>query len=93
MAFRAEFRDWYLLPMIGCIWSMPGEHMLRFPVGRAGPLLPQPRPAAGHATGRSGAQWPGGSREYVRRIVERIADKRLNTPVLAHRNATRAARP
>ena len=21
--FGREFRDWYLLPMIGCIWSMP----------------------------------------------------------------------
>src|SRR6185436_18685973 len=31
--FSREFRDWYLLPMIGCIWSNPGEDMLRFPMG------------------------------------------------------------
>ena len=79
--FSREFRDWYLLPMIGCIWSSPGEDMLRFPAGALarfchnhGLLQVMDRP-----------QWltvAGGSREYVRRIVERIADKRLNTPVL-----------
>ncbi len=80
--FSDEFRDWYLLPMIGCIWSSPGEQMLRFPVGALvrfchnhGLLQIANRP-----------QWftvKGGSREYVRRIVERIQDKRLETPVLS----------
>ena len=30
--FSNEFRDWYFLPMIGCIWSCPVDQMLRFPV-------------------------------------------------------------
>ncbi len=33
--FSAAFRDWYFLPMIGCIWSCPTEQMLRFPIGDA----------------------------------------------------------
>ncbi len=30
--FGEAFRDWYLLPMLGCIWSCPTDQMLRFPV-------------------------------------------------------------
>ena len=30
--FSDEFRDWYLLPMLGCIWSCPTSQMLQFPV-------------------------------------------------------------
>ncbi|NBU50437.1 MAG: FAD-dependent oxidoreductase, partial [Betaproteobacteria bacterium] len=30
--FSIEFRDWYFLPMIGCIWSCPTDQMLQFPV-------------------------------------------------------------
>ena len=30
--FSTEFRDWYLLPMLGCIWSCPTAQMLQFPV-------------------------------------------------------------
>ena len=32
--FGAAFRDWYFLPMIGCIWSCPTDQMLRFPSAR-----------------------------------------------------------
>ena len=32
--FGAAFRDFYLLPMLGCIWSCPTDQMLR-PVGMA----------------------------------------------------------
>ena len=31
--FGREFREWYLLPMLGCIWSCPSAQMLEFPVG------------------------------------------------------------
>ena len=31
--FGQAFRDWYFLPMLGCIWSCPTDQMLRFPVG------------------------------------------------------------
>jgi predicted NAD/FAD-binding protein len=27
--FGDAFRDWYLLPMLGCIWSCPTDQMLR----------------------------------------------------------------
>jgi predicted NAD/FAD-binding protein len=81
-AFGREFRDWYLLPMIACIWSCPNEQMLQFPIGTLirfchnhGLLQIADRP-----------QWMtvrGGSRQYVRRIVAQLADARLRTPVQA----------
>ncbi len=76
-----EFREWYFLPMIGCIWSCPSAQMLAFPIGTLirfchnhGLLQVADRP-----------QWLsvlGGSRRYVQRIVDGLADARLNTPVL-----------
>ena len=76
----AEFRDWYLLPMLGCIWSCPTDQMLQFPVATMvrfchnhGLLQVTNRP-----------QWwtvAGGARSYVQKIVAHIADKRLNCPV------------
>ena len=76
----AEFRDWYLLPMLGCIWSCPTDQMLQFPVATMvrfchnhGLLQVTNRP-----------QWwtvAGGARSYVQKIVTHIADKRLNCPV------------
>lgn len=78
--FSNEFRDWYLLPMIGCIWSGPTRDMLRFPIGRLA------RFCHNHGllqiSGRP--QWrtvAGGSRQYVRKIVGGLHDARLNTPV------------
>jgi len=80
--FGEPFRHWYLLPMIACIWSCPTDQMLRFPIATLirfchnhGLLQIEQRP-----------QWHtvrGGSRQYVRRIVERLPDVRLSTPVLA----------
>ncbi len=79
-AFSDEFRDWYLLPMIGCIWSCPTDQMLRFPVATLvrfchnhGLLQVADRP-----------QWwtvAGGARNYVEKIVAQVHDRRLNTPV------------
>ena len=79
--FSAAFRDWYLLPMLGCIWSCPTDQMLQFPVATLirfchnhGLLQVTNRP-----------QWwtvAGGARQYVEKIVAGIADKRLNSPVL-----------
>jgi predicted NAD/FAD-binding protein len=78
--FSAAFRDWYLLPMLGCIWSCPTDQMLRFPVATMirfchnhGLIQVTNRP-----------RWftvQGGARHYVDKIVAKIADKRLNTPV------------
>ena len=78
--FGAAFRDWYFLPMLGCIWSCPTDQMLQFPVATMirfchnhGLLQVADRP-----------QWwtvAGGARHYVDKIVAGIADKRLRTPV------------
>jgi uncharacterized protein len=78
--FGAAFRDWYLLPMIGSIWSCPTDQMLRFPVATLirfchnhGLLQIANRP-----------QWytvRGGARNYVRKMLEAVPDARLNTLV------------
>jgi uncharacterized protein len=78
--FSDEFRDWYFLPMMGCIWSCPTDQMLAFPVAT------MVRFCHNHGliqiTNRP--QWytvNGGARHYVEKIVQHIADRRLNTPV------------
>ena len=78
--FSSEFRDWYFLPMMGCIWSCPTDQMLQFPVATMirfcynhGLIQVTNRP-----------QWwtvKGGAKHYVEKIIANIADKRLNTPV------------
>ena len=78
--FSNEFRDWYFLPMMGCIWSCPTDQMLQFPVATMirfcynhGLIQVTNRP-----------QWwtvKGGAKHYVEKIIANIADKRLNTPV------------
>jgi predicted NAD/FAD-binding protein len=78
--FAAAFRDWYFLPMIGCIWSCPTDQMLRFPIATMirfchnhGLLQVADRPRWFTVT--------GGARNYVRKMLPRINDARLNTPV------------
>ncbi len=78
--FSNEFRDWYFLPMMGCIWSCPTDQMLQFPVATMirfcynhGLIQVTDRP-----------QWwtvKGGAKHYVEKIISGIADKRLSTPV------------
>ena len=78
--FSAEFRDWYFLPMIGCIWSCPTDQMLRFPIATMirfchnhGLIQVTNRP-----------RWytvRGSARHYVAKLVSRVPDARLNTPV------------
>ncbi len=80
--FGQSFRDDYFLPMVACIWSCPTEQMLRVPMATMirfchnhGLLQVANRP-----------QWftvTGGSREYVRKVLTRLKDARLNTPVQA----------
>ena len=85
--FSDAFRDWYFLPMLGCIWSCPPDQMLQFPVATMirfchnhGLIQVTNRP-----------RWftvEGGARHYVDKIVAGIVDKRLNTPVrLVERDA------
>ena len=78
--FGPAFREWYFLPMIGCIWSCPTDQMLRFPIGTMirfchnhGLIQVANRP-----------QWHtvrGGAKHYVAKLLAGIADARLNTPV------------
>jgi predicted NAD/FAD-binding protein len=78
--FSEAFRDWYLLPMLACIWSCPTDQMLQFPVATMirfchnhGLIQVTDRP-----------QWwtvAGGARQYVDKITAQISDKRLNAPV------------
>ena len=78
--FGDAFRDWYFLPMLGCIWSCPTDQMLKFPVATMirfchnhGLIQVANRP-----------QWwtvTGGARNYVEKILAGVPDKRLNTPV------------
>ena len=86
--FSAEFRDWYLLPMLGCIWSCPTDQMLQFPVATMVRFCHN----HGLAQVSQRPQWwtvAGGARHYVDKITAGITDKRLNTPV---RHITRDAR-
>jgi len=78
--FGHSFRELYLLPMLGCIWSCPTEQMLRFPLAT---LL---RFCDNHGllqvTGRP--QWytvAGGARQYVRKMLSTVPDARLLTRV------------
>ena len=79
--FSQRFRDWYFLPMMGCIWSCPTAQMLQFPVSTMirfchnhGLIQVNGRPA----------WWTvrGGAKHYVEKILTHIAHKHLNTPVL-----------
>ncbi len=84
--FGAEFRNWYFLPMIGCIWSCPTDQMLRFPIATMirfchnhGLIQVANRP-----------QWytvRGGARRYVQKMLAAIPDARLNSPVRSVRRA------
>ncbi|WP_353156139.1 FAD-dependent oxidoreductase [Herminiimonas fonticola] len=81
-SYSREFRDWYLLPMAGCIWSCPTEQMLAFPLSsfvrfchNHGLLQVNDRP-----------QWQtvkGGARHYVEKMLTQIPQKFLKTPVLS----------
>jgi uncharacterized protein len=74
------FVRWYLLPMLGCIWSCPTDQMLLFPVATMvrfchnhGLIQVTNRP-----------QWrtvAGGARNYVQRMLAQVPDARLRTPV------------
>ncbi|WP_457418816.1 NAD(P)/FAD-dependent oxidoreductase [Roseateles sp. P5_E7] len=85
--FGRGFRDWYLLPMVACIWSCPTAQMLQFPIRTLirfchnhGLLQVNDRP-----------QWwtvTGGARHYVNAMLPAIHEVRLGTHVQAiHRPA------
>lgn len=66
------FRDWYLVPMAGSIWSMPSERVLRFPA--ASMIRFFHNHGLIHITGKP--QWksvPGGARRYVERLAREVS--------------------
>ena len=85
--YSAHFRNWYLLPMAGCIWSCPTEQMLAFPLSsfvhfchNHGLLQVNDRP-----------QWQtvtGGAKKYVNKMLAAIPNKRCGAPVDAVRRET-----
>jgi uncharacterized protein len=80
--YGRAFRDWYLLPMSGAIWSCPTRQMLEYPAQtffrfchNHGLLQVADRP-----------RWNtvlGGGREYVRRLAAQIPDVRTDCRVLS----------
>lgn len=80
--YSTAFRDWYLLPMAGCIWSCPVAQMLDFPLAtfvrfchNHGLLQVSGRP-----------KWhtvKGGARQYVDKMLRAIPDPRLGNPARA----------
>jgi predicted NAD/FAD-binding protein len=82
--YGRAFRDWYLLPMAGAIWSCPANAMLDYPAqtffrfcANHGLLQVSKRP-----------QWRtvlGGARHYVARLAAAIPEVRVATPVAAVR--------
>jgi predicted NAD/FAD-binding protein len=68
------FRDWYLLPMVGAIWSCTTQEMLKFPIV----TLAQFCENHGLLDIINRPQWftvKGGSREYIHRVLEKLKDK------------------
>ena len=78
--FGSAFRHWYLLPMLGCIWSCPTDQMLQFPVATMvrfchnhGLIQVVNRP-----------QWftvTGGAKHSVEKLLQHIPRTHLQTPV------------
>lgn len=87
--FGLPFQNWYLLPMIGAIWSCPVSEMMQFPINTLihfcnnhGLLNAVNRP-----------QWltiDGGSREYVSRLVAALT---LKGAQVIHDEAVSVHRP
>lgn len=85
--YGTAFQQGYLLPMIAAIWSCPARQMLRFPLATLvhfchnhGLLQITDRP-----------QWytvSGGSRHYVRKLIDRISEVRTACPVLEVRRTS-----
>jgi predicted NAD/FAD-binding protein len=73
------FRQYFILPMGGSIWSCPIEEMLQFPAASFIRFFNN----HGLLTVRDHPQWYsvlGGSREYVQRILEELSDNLVVKP-------------
>lgn len=79
--FGKEFINWYLLPMLGCIWSCPPDQMLAFP------LATMVRFCNNHGLLQviNRPRWftvAGGAKQYVAAITKQLANAHLNCPIL-----------
>ena len=79
--YSEDFKNWYLLPMGGCIWSSPTNEILKFPVNS---LL---RFCLNHGLLQifNRPQWKtvlNGCKTYVDKALNGIDKKFLNEPVL-----------
>lgn len=77
------FRDFYLLPLSGAIWSTPVEAIMEFPAHAMVQFFENH--ALLHHTGQH--QWytvTGGSIEYVRRLEARLLTQGVNVRLNAH---------
>lgn len=78
--FSAELFDWYLWPMVGSIWSSPRGDVMNFEL----PMLLRFCHNHGLLQVTNRPQWMtvrGGSRNYVKKVVDGLSDARLSTPV------------
>ncbi len=85
--YSSLFCNGYFMPMVACIWSCPAEQMRQYPLrsllqfcDNHGLLQLTDRPAWHTVV--------GGSREYVRRMLAKIPQARLQSPVRAVRRAS-----
>jgi uncharacterized protein len=78
--YSRELFDWYLWPMVGSIWSSPRGDVMQFEL----PMLLRFCHNHGLLAIANRPQWMtvrGGSRNYVERVVKRLIDARVATPV------------
>ncbi len=78
--FSAQLFDWYIWPMVGSIWSSPRGDVLDFEL----PMLLRFCHNHGLLRVTNRPQWMtvrGGAKTYVERIVSRLRDARIATPV------------
>lgn len=83
------FRDWYLAPMAGAIWSTPADRTFAFPLATLVHFFHN----HGLLTVSGRPQWrtvSGGGREYVRRIAASLNDVRTDDPVVHIRRSAEA---
>jgi len=78
--FTDEFRDWYFLPMLGCIWSCPTDQMLQFPVATMIRFCHNHGPDPGEQPAAVVDRDRAGHASTLRRSWPHIADKRLEHP-------------
>lgn len=86
-AFSPQFLDYFMRPVIAAVWSCAPEDASSYPAGSLLTFLDH----HGMLTVTGSPTWrtvTGGSREYVKRVLARLPDVRLGTPVA---RVTRAA--